>query len=1287
MANIYPFCFLISSRFLKRWKVLCVIFILASLKTNAQTETNSQDNAISTFQIASPTAASLAKFGDIPVSRHTGIPEISIPIYDVKCGSLSLPISMSYHASGLKAMEPAGWVGAGWALNAGGVITRSVMGGPDERGYNTTSGHYSDFGFNSYLYTGNVAGGSIQDYFGFATGVKDGEPDLFFFNFPGYSGKFYFRDDRTPVIVPEQDLRIVPTFTGASNQAIQGFVIMTPDGAQYSFGNVAVASGVPPFEVTNPIDGQHGLSQANTISSWFLSSVSSADNQFRVSLSYAAESYGFHTLSLFPIDGGIPLSGSPFELTTGYNVIKNIVQGVRLSSITFGSSSTPFGSISFTSGAFRTDLSDAMTTLNSDNTNTSARSLGSINISSVFNGTSTLLRSFNFSYGYFTDNTTPLATSLGTLLLGGTLQTDRQRLQLSQIQEVSGDGTVTNPPYKFTYFSEPVLRRLCFGVDHWGFMNGVSTNSGLFPPYTVVDDRGATTPYPGATRDASWPAMRGGTLQQITYPTGGNTLFEFEPNQVYATKTSTSNFTLLDIPLGLKGQGTTSKTLPFTSTGGLISASLTNTANYSGTLTVYDANNVVEFTITCGNPQSATPLTAQGTFTVPSGSYHATLAFDNNGTGTIDSSSGIEAVLTQYHTSTDVNPVIVGGLRIKTITSSSGSNAPNLVTSYSYLGANGQSSGILYSVPVYVGILRNDLIMNVGYWSPDKGFTPPAFSFGGCPSFPNASYFKSTTGILPLVTTQGNHIGYSQVTESHTGNGYSVYQYYATTGSPNWQEPTPNVTIQTVNIAGCDIKQPSFPYAPVQFDYLRGELKYQATYSQAGTLLKDVSYVPTFSASPILTPAFKVVFHGITYFATPYNLSTAHKVQTAKTENFYTNGLAVTTTSTSYNESVNHHEITRSNSTNSKGEVLETRTKYAFDFPVAACQALADGSGTYNAACAACQTAYNTARAGCAGDNSLCLTSAYLNYLQCQTTARINFVAYRKTNFVLPGNTFQSDHDAASSAAFGLLKPVLKMQDSYMNPPIEITKWNSGNLIQARFNEYNFEPSSGNGIYISQSQALLLASPSSTFTPAAPTAAATDLALDARYVPLARQSHTAGNVVKVTPQSGVPTSYIWGYGGAYPVAEIKNADTNEVLVQNFEDSPSAIVGNAHTGKKYSTSSSISFTSPTSRPYVVSYWYRKSGIWNYSQEQVYPAGATSFTMKVETGIDGYDDIRIYPADSQVSTYTFSPQVGMTSRTDPKGKTAYYEYDPSQRLKNFKDQDGNIVSSTVYHYQVQ
>ena len=80
----------------------------------------------------SPEAASLCEYAETPVSYFYGLPQIDIPLYTVQEGSFSLPVSISYHGGGIKVNELASRVGLGWVLNAGGVISRTVCGLPDE---------------------------------------------------------------------------------------------------------------------------------------------------------------------------------------------------------------------------------------------------------------------------------------------------------------------------------------------------------------------------------------------------------------------------------------------------------------------------------------------------------------------------------------------------------------------------------------------------------------------------------------------------------------------------------------------------------------------------------------------------------------------------------------------------------------------------------------------------------------------------------------------------------------------------------------------------------------------------------------------------------------------------------------------------------------------------------------------------------------------------------------------------------------------------------------------------
>ena len=59
----------------------------------------------------------------------------------------------------------------------------------------------------------------------------------------------------------------------------------------------------------------------------------------------------------------------------------------------------------------------------------------------------------------------------------------------------------------------------------------------------------------------------------------------------------------------------------------------------------------------------------------------------------------------------------------------------------------------------------------------------------------------------------------------------------------------------------------------------------------------------------------------------------------------------------------------------------------------------------------------------------------------------------------------------------------------------------------------------------------------------------------------------------------------------------------------------------------------------------------------------------------------------PTDCLVTTYTYKPLVGMTSATDPSGKTTYYDYDDSGRLKTIKDDDENVLKEIKYKYATE
>lgn len=127
--------------------------------------------------------------------------------------------------------------------------------------------------------------------------------------------------------------------------------------------------------------------------------------------------------------------------------------------------------------------------------------------------------------------------------------------------------------------------------------------------------------------------------------------------------------------------------------------------------------------------------------------------------------------------------------------------------------------------------------------------------------------------------------------------------------------------------------------------------------------------------------------------------------------------------------------------------------------------------------------------------------------------------------------------------------------------------------------------------------------------------------------------NSLGNILEQQKVNGTKEVYLWSYRGQYPVAKILNSD-------------------------YITVKSV-----------------------VTQAQIDNAAATSDialrallnTLRTDTRLK----------NAQVTTYTYDPISGMTSSTDIKGLTTFYEYDSFQRLKTIKDASGRILK--VFDYQ--
>jgi hypothetical protein len=218
----------------------------------------------------SPNAASLGKFVDMPVGYYSGIPQISVPIYEIKSGNFTLPISIDYHAGGIKVEEVASSVGLGWALNAGGVVTRVIRGYADDCNIGYLNFNGSIYGpiLSTYNQSNTNEFGKLRAY---ERGEQDTEPDLFYFNFNGVAGSFCFNETGEIIQQPFQKIKIERMGNGYS---IFGFNIITEDGTKYIFTE---KEAVTSYTVCSGLGGNSsGPGECNSFdlaSSWYLKQI------------------------------------------------------------------------------------------------------------------------------------------------------------------------------------------------------------------------------------------------------------------------------------------------------------------------------------------------------------------------------------------------------------------------------------------------------------------------------------------------------------------------------------------------------------------------------------------------------------------------------------------------------------------------------------------------------------------------------------------------------------------------------------------------------------------------------------------------------------------------------------------------------------------------------------------------------------------------------------------------------------------------------------------------------
>lgn len=433
----------------------------------------------------SPSAQVFHRYGDYPVSHYTGIPNIAIPLYEIKSGDLTLPISIRYHAAGFRPSDKDGILGLNWSLNAGGMISRQIKGIPDDYGpdgYLVTTKRYN---------TNDLLGMTKLAVFDFLQSVEEGgqdtEYDYFSYSAGQSSGNFVLEGTTsggnttaTAMLINQKKLDEIKCYLNPG-KVIEAFDIINENGERYRYGkslfNNAVAT-----------ERTGSFSQVNqSISSWLLTEIISADRTDTLRFSYNDYVYQTYTTPNYPTSVStdrlvfdyctIQRSPHPYEQQTTSNPGYNYYQTRTIDRITYKNGYLKFN---YTTGNFLTSIQ-------------------------IYNS-SHLIQTINFTISRYDPNSPGMYTyhKLDAVSLNGD-------------QEV----------YQFNYNNSPLsLGEL--SEDWWGYYNGTYFPSAMFPSMQMPGY--GFIGHSNVNREPN-DHMKNLVLNSIIYPTGGSSTFGFELNR------------------------------------------------------------------------------------------------------------------------------------------------------------------------------------------------------------------------------------------------------------------------------------------------------------------------------------------------------------------------------------------------------------------------------------------------------------------------------------------------------------------------------------------------------------------------------------------------------------------------------------------------------------------------------------------------------------------------------------------------------------------------------------
>jgi len=881
---------------------ICAFTLINNLQLMGQS--NYQPNKIIP---PSPTAASLGQYGEIQTSYYTGTSQVDIPLYQIKTNNHQLDIKLDYSGTANRVAQDASWVGLGWSLSSGGLVTRSIRGKDDF----ISGGYYyapalpacdenNDYAIGSATSTSQRQ--SEAQYFAdVKSGLIDGEPDIFYYNFSDISGKFTIgkNADGHPVFVSNSnnlDIKFDPFQNGK-------WTITDERGYKYIFSVVEKTKEYISYSDVTTMKGLNSfpVAEDEIISAWYLERIV-APNTEEITFSY---------------EDGVSLglfnkSHKRYDFLQYYN----LCSGASLSnyySYRYTSRAVNYDKylkrIDYKNGYLifnRTDREDIephplITTL--------PAKLSEI---VIYNKQDELLKRLVLSYGYFNDYTTDNSYST-------------KRLKLNSVTEYGSDGTAKKP-FTLEYInSNNMLDKYSNMIDNWGF----PVNNGYTNLPTIT---GETTPsildevlvpnsvipgnkyFKGAKRtpDKTGAFITSGMLASITYPTGGSTSFQYEPHD-YSNLTSEESYESNPAPIVSAFSDTNNQTYQ-------LSTSFTLTETTVVSFTPYAYVNDEPETLTneiFGYLKNSSNQVIE-MFNRTNGEIVKTLSAGQYSISVDVVSNYYTAINASYEIKTSVNSKIGGGLRIKYVRNYDDDGELIKAKRFIYTQdgtSDGMSSGRLVPVTInhYYPIVGNFIFHII------EGQTViyvPCYSDG-------LYLMRYSSTLSPLgFSSQGNTIGYDKVTvlEGENGEGgRTEYDYY--------------------NDVDFLTNFPTYPGLPTISHPLNGKLKNIFVKDNFDNLLKKSIYAyelkerATLKGIKIYKPEPEPGDQLYTLnYVKYYDNASEWWVNSSSTEETYSNAILSSKTTQYYYTNPSHKLLTSQAESQSDGSYISTVYKYPVDF-------------------------------------------------------------------------------------------------------------------------------------------------------------------------------------------------------------------------------------------------------------------------------------------------------------------------------------------------------------------